>query len=452
MERVPMKNIAAKSLLGEGVSHAGFVVKPGGRLRSMQTRYLILREGCLYYYKDFKSSKEQNAFCIIGYEVKADLSEDGVYGISLKPESFGKKPFYFLVSSNDERQTWIEKLTQEMGRVAADGCESYDYCRDSTAPIEVQHDYEKTDNIETFHPPKPASNAGQPWMPRPKDTPPRQPEAPPPITPKRSGMLPARPVNLGIDRKPNPFMPKSLAPKPPAPKPQAPKPQERTMPPYPNPNSKPVLPVAPKPAQYPRPPVPKKNSDLSWHSMSEDIYLTRKAAADALAQKLKQKDPKAPPGYEIQRLKTEGIDSDSSDSDDPNGNQISGTMLQRGKPSGCSSKKKPVDPLGVSPDDPDEKVLPPSVFQDSFSRETSECLLRSIGKQGMYLIREGRTGLKVITVFLADACKHYQVFSKNGVLFLKEGEPSFKTLPDLVRHYLKSNLPTCHHTLELPYS
>ena len=36
--------------------------------------------------------------------VKADLSEDGVYGISLKPESFGKKPFYFLVSSDEERQ------------------------------------------------------------------------------------------------------------------------------------------------------------------------------------------------------------------------------------------------------------------------------------------------------------------------------------------------------------
>ena len=29
-----MKNIAAKSLLSEGVSHAGFIVKPGGRLRS----------------------------------------------------------------------------------------------------------------------------------------------------------------------------------------------------------------------------------------------------------------------------------------------------------------------------------------------------------------------------------------------------------------------------------
>ena len=41
--------------------------------------------------------------------------------------------------------------------------------------------------------------------------------------------------------------------------------------------------------------------------MSEDIYLTKKAAADALAQKLKQKDPRAPPGYEVQRLKTEGM-------------------------------------------------------------------------------------------------------------------------------------------------
>ncbi len=39
-----------------------------------------------------------------------------------------------------------------------------------------------------------------------------------------------------------------------------------------------------------------------------------------------------------------------------------------------------------------------------------------------------------------------------GTLFLKETEPIFKTLPDLVRHYLTHPLPTCPKMLTLPYS
>jgi len=460
MAATPMSCIPAKALIDLCCRHHGFVVKEGGRFRSMQTRYLILKDGCLYYYKDFQSSKELGSICLAGYEVREDIQEDDVFGIRLNPILPGKRPFYFVVSTEDERKTWVEMLDKEMRRNSGDGGEEYSYCADGLA---ISHEfeeaipfYEPTDEIEPMSASAPAPHTRQPGIA--SQFP--MPNVPPPSVPARPDSSRSRGASgRGSDafmppRPPPKHNPRPLASPPggpcPPPKRQAPQPPVKPTVPY-NPGSCPRVPRVPDP--HSKPVVIKKPQAV----LPNDDYVKRKAGIDELARKIQQKRR----SYEVQAIKQKPGDHSDSDSDDsepyiePAGPEVQkdGVSFRRGRPVG-SSMNKHTERANVMSDLERQlkNLLPVSVFQDSLSRETAESLLSGIKQDGMYLIRRGSSGRQVLSVYTVVGCKHYQVFENSGSVYLDPDHSHFNTVEALVRHYYGSALPKCEFKLRIPYS
>ncbi|XP_066910398.1 uncharacterized protein [Clytia hemisphaerica] len=99
----------------------------------------------------------------------------------------------------------------------------------------------------------------------------------------------------------------------------------------------------------------------------------------------------------------------------------------------------------------DKKLLPLSTFQFHLDKDQCARLLRDDGSPGVYLIRKGSQGLNVLMASLLGDIKNYRIFMSQNKLYLKDDEPFFERLPDLIAHYTEYHLPTCHARLEKPY-
>jgi len=100
----------------------------------------------------------------------------------------------------------------------------------------------------------------------------------------------------------------------------------------------------------------------------------------------------------------------------------------------------------------ENELLPPSVYQWEFNREDANSLLTSISTAGLYLIRKGSDGKKVLSAYLESRCRHYIIFHDEDKVYLKRDEPHFQSLQELIGHYRTNNLPTCGANLEQPYT
>eukprot|EP00794_Sanderia_malayensis_P005345 gene5345-6015_t len=463
MERDPQKQIPASALLDKGPSHYGFVLKKGTMFSQKRPIYCILHEGCLYYYKDFTASKEMDAFCILGHTVKED-NEDDQFGISL--QCIGKKSFNFNVPSKEERNTWISKLNEEITRIAADGSDSssegplcteqYDYAYQPMVnqdQVEPQHDYEKTDHFQD----QIARQNRHCTSPRPNpNVPGKNPLGPPPAVPTRPSktMAPKPPiqgkqflssskedVSANLKNRHNAPFSSIDVPK------ISPKPLNDYTGSFPNAaKTRPKLPVSKKPVAVIKPELPMKPT-LPGH-------IPKTAEAKKLQHMLQR--------YELQspHVKDSFDSGENSEEDylDIEGEGVSNlSQRERLQPVGGSFKKDKneeecyLQALPTS-QDPDEVLLPKSAYQESCSRTIAESIL--CGVEGMYLIRKGTTGNQVLSALLDGVCKHYKIFEnkEKGTFFLKDTEPIFKRLPDLIRHYYSNHLPTCPKTLKLPYT
>ncbi|XP_057306100.1 uncharacterized protein LOC130644483 [Hydractinia symbiolongicarpus] len=111
------------------------------------------------------------------------------------------------------------------------------------------------------------------------------------------------------------------------------------------------------------------------------------------------------------------------------------------------SKEEIVDVNTLS----DDELLPPSVYKRELSRDDCPSVFKNNEKIGTYLIRRARNGKDVLAVLDTTEVRHYIVFDKNGMHFLREDEPKFKYLADLIRYYYKQSLPTCKTKLSQPF-
>ncbi|NXF87247.1 3BP2 protein, partial [Eubucco bourcierii] len=120
---VPMKAIGAQNLLTMpgGVTKSGYLHKKGGTQLQMlkwPLRFVIIHEGCIYYFKSSTSASPQGAFSLNGYNrvmrAAEETTSSNVFPFKLVHISKKHRTWFFSASSEDERKNWMLSLRTEI--------------------------------------------------------------------------------------------------------------------------------------------------------------------------------------------------------------------------------------------------------------------------------------------------------------------------------------------------
>ncbi|XP_074847804.1 SH3 domain-binding protein 2 isoform X2 [Carettochelys insculpta] len=120
---VPMKAIGAQNLLTMpgGVTKSGYLHKKGGTQLQMlkwPLRFVIIHEGCIYYFKSSTSASPQGAFSLNGYNrvmrAAEETTSNNVFPFKLVHISKKHRTWFFSASSEDERKNWMVSLRREI--------------------------------------------------------------------------------------------------------------------------------------------------------------------------------------------------------------------------------------------------------------------------------------------------------------------------------------------------
>ncbi|NWX26854.1 3BP2 protein, partial [Notiomystis cincta] len=120
---VPMKAIGAQNLLTMpgGVTKSGYLHKKGGtqlQILKWPLRFVIIHEGCIYYFKSSTSASPQGAFSLKGYNrvmrAAEETTSSNVFPFKLVHISKKHRTWFFSASSEDERKNWMLSLRREI--------------------------------------------------------------------------------------------------------------------------------------------------------------------------------------------------------------------------------------------------------------------------------------------------------------------------------------------------
>ncbi|XP_067415019.1 SH3 domain-binding protein 2 isoform X2 [Emydura macquarii macquarii] len=120
---VPMKAIGAQNLLTMpgGVTKSGYLHKKGGtqlQILKWPLRFVIIHEGCIYYFKTSTSASPQGAFSLNGYNrvmrAAEETTSNNVFPFKLVHISKKHRTWFFSASSEDERKNWMVSLRHEI--------------------------------------------------------------------------------------------------------------------------------------------------------------------------------------------------------------------------------------------------------------------------------------------------------------------------------------------------
>ncbi|XP_054028318.1 SH3 domain-binding protein 2 isoform X1 [Dryobates pubescens] len=120
---VPMKAIGAQNLLTMpgGVTKSGYLHKKGGtqlQILKWPLRFVIIHEGCIYYFKSSTSASPQGAFSLNGYNrvmrAAEETTSSNVFPFKLVHISKKHRTWFFSASSEDERKNWMLSLRREI--------------------------------------------------------------------------------------------------------------------------------------------------------------------------------------------------------------------------------------------------------------------------------------------------------------------------------------------------
>ncbi|KFP91072.1 SH3 domain-binding protein 2 [Apaloderma vittatum] len=120
---VPMKAIGAQNLLTMpgGVTKSGYLHKKGGtqlQILKWPLRFVIIHEGCIYYFKSSTSASPQGAFSLNGYNrvmrAAEETTSSNVFPFKLVHISKKHRTWFFSASSEEERKNWMLSLRSEI--------------------------------------------------------------------------------------------------------------------------------------------------------------------------------------------------------------------------------------------------------------------------------------------------------------------------------------------------
>ncbi|XP_057306103.1 uncharacterized protein LOC130644487 [Hydractinia symbiolongicarpus] len=402
-----LKSISAQSLLDTRAFGGWLLKQENGRFgNGFIRRYCIVHDGYLYYFKDHNSKSPKDALLLSGFSVEAARQSKGhKWGFSLKSNVNTAKgrTYYFNVPSQREQEEWIAQLKRVVSHNLSMTNRADDNQEEELNSDDSDFSYDYVDikpfDVCFFNP----ERAEQPKL---------------------------------VTDDPEPPDPEFIGPKI-GPKPDALQSFEQ-----------PALPVPPPRSPQVKQKEPKNNRGSGKYEVTE--IQTRITPPKRIEHK---------EGF----LDYEKMSGNAEHNNAATENKK--PMVPPKSPYHTAPKPKPrkpkheeknegyyEDPHAIDVVMDDASVLPNSVYQWRLGRSEAEKLLENFGAIGLYLIRQGREEKHVLSVYTGGASKHYIIFIKNNKRFIgQEPEPQFEALGDLIRYYMKHDLPTCSITLSRPY-
>uniref|UniRef100_A0A8C8RJK4 SH3 domain-binding protein 2 n=1 Tax=Pelusios castaneus TaxID=367368 RepID=A0A8C8RJK4_9SAUR len=497
---VPMKAIGAQNLLTMpgGVTKSGYLHKKGGtqlQLLKWPLRFVIIHEGCIYYFKTSTSPSPQGAFSLNGYNrvmrAAEETTSNNVFPFKLVHISKKHRTWFFSASSEDERKNWMVSLRHEIDHyheqketitdLSDSGSDADSFYGSVERPININYscsteneDYDQEEDEESYLQPDSTNSL------RPDDNmilPPAYP--PPPVPNTRNAAYKETRANSFAGQSVGPMLP------PPPPKRSLPniKSEDILIRPETNlkiqPSGRRVSDVPP-----PLPPMPHLKKPVcvkeSCLSSAEVLPRTHVLTAAEGCEKLKHLNlsPRAPPPLPMEsrapkehgkpglflpqvlpKPPVPGVKAKPEISLLP--------QLQRSPPDGQSfrsfSFEKPPLPSkpnrsGEDSDEDYEKVeLPNSIFVHTYESTEVERMFKTNSprgnpQNGLYCIRNSSTKPgKVLVVWdeSSEKVRNYRIFEKDSKFYL-DSDIMFWNIGSLVEHYGTHALPS-HDSLILRY-
>ncbi|NXL87809.1 3BP2 protein, partial [Alectura lathami] len=496
---VPMKAIGAQNLLTMpgGVTKSGYLHKKGGtqlQILKWPLRFVIIHEGCIYYFKTSTSASPQGAFSLNGYNrvmrAAEETTSSNVFPFKLVHISKKHRTWFFSASSEDERKNWMLSLRREIDHYhdkketvtefSDSGSDADSFYGSVERPIDIKYshhsadneDYDQEEEDESYLQPDTTDIVKDDIMVLPPAYP------PPPVPHVRKAAY--------SESRSRSFAGKSSGPVPPPP-------PKRSLPdikPSEQPPPVPPLPLFKKPLYV------KESCSLPLEPLSPSQVLATPEGCEKL--KTLNLSPRTPPPLPSNKPKLSQLTERPAETKAPRehgkpglfvppvlpkplapGHQHPGLkprpekplcpQLQRSPPDGQSfrsfSFEKPALPARQSQvnddsDDDYEKVgLPTSIFlntSESFEVERTFKATSPRGQpqNGLYCIRNSSTKVgKVLVVWdqSAEKVRNYRIFEKDCKFYL-DADIMFLNMGSLVEYYSTHVLPS-HDSLLLrcPY-
>ncbi|NXY86320.1 3BP2 protein, partial [Alcedo cyanopectus] len=162
---VPMKAIGAQNLLTMpgGVTKSGYLHKKGGtqlQILKWPLRFVIIHEGCIYYFKSSTSASPQGAFSLNGYNrvmrAAEETTSSNVFPFKLVHISKKHRTWFFSAASEDERKNWMLSLRREIDHYhekketiqefSDSGSDADSFYGSVERPIDIQYSHPSADN------------------------------------------------------------------------------------------------------------------------------------------------------------------------------------------------------------------------------------------------------------------------------------------------------------------
>ncbi|XP_071479940.1 uncharacterized protein [Diadema antillarum] len=94
----------------------GILTKWNSKMRNPRRRYCILKDACLYYYKDMNALQAQGVVHLHGYSLQEMELKGKKFAFTLKPPSSDLREFYFCADHETDRKRWVAALASSIGR------------------------------------------------------------------------------------------------------------------------------------------------------------------------------------------------------------------------------------------------------------------------------------------------------------------------------------------------
>ncbi|KAL4231677.1 SH3-domain binding protein 2 [Mactra antiquata] len=417
---LPMDNISCQNLLEEQCTHCGWLRKRRTlNFFSWPQAYVVIHNGCIYYFRNEGSKKAAGKFSLYGYNgvyrASEILAKEAIWCFKIVHTHMDFKTYYFGAASEQEMKIWMGKIKLELmkanGRsnlygknlqvVKEDKEDKFEddpkfyekieanIYEDSTKFIPSK-DYEKKCSIKKQN----------------DDSDDEEIEVNDAINFRPPAPLPPQDPFITL-KTPHAF--------------KIEEPPDIVTNPYKAPSKPPRVEELPT-----VPPRPKKDNEITGRIQ----HMTKMFETPGLI-----KSPK-------HKRRGSYVQTDGPGNKSPSGTGH-GDNIRIGNYGGSSG-----DDENHSDND---DYLTNFYFDEKDSKKASDIIL-GIGEQGVYLVRPERSGEgKVLVVCYDGQTKKYKIQYQNGMYFLAKEGYHHSCLDLMLKHYHENCLPTISVLLTTPY-
>lgn len=94
----------------------GYLLKVGHRHKRWRRRYCVLKDACLYYYKNVNCLSALGVAHLHGYKVDPSVSIGKKHAFGVIPPEESLRKFYFSADNDTDRQRWVDAMIHSLQR------------------------------------------------------------------------------------------------------------------------------------------------------------------------------------------------------------------------------------------------------------------------------------------------------------------------------------------------